>query len=102
MDAEAIIAYVDEVKPNAFSDEVKMRWLEELVDTVRRDCPGEAVPDLWDKVYYSFLIARIDEANREWTDYANSSQVFNDYHDEFKIWWCRTHADKRRRCPWPD
>lgn len=102
MDAERIIEYVDEVKPNAFSNEVKMRWLEELADTVRRDCPGPVVPEIWDKVCYSFLMARIDEANREWTDYANSLQVFNDYYDEFKAWWCREYVDKRRRQLWPD
>lgn len=102
MDAGKIIAYVDEVKPNVFSQDVKMRWLEELAETVRRDCPGPAVPEIWDKVCYSFLIARIDEANREWTDYANSLQVFNDYYDEFKAWWCREYVDRKRRAPWPD
>lgn len=102
MDAEKIIAYVDEVKPNAFSEGVKMRWLEELAETVRRECPGPVVPEIWDKVCYSFLIARIDEANREWTDYANSSQVFNDYYNEFRAWWCREYVDRRRERPWPD
>ena len=102
MNAERIIAYVDEVKPNAFSSEVKMRWLEELADTVSRDCPGPEVPQGWDKLYHAWLIAKIDEANREWTDYANSLQVFNDYYDEFKAWWCREYVDRKRRAPWPD
>lgn len=91
---EDILTYVDEVQPNAFSKEVKMRWLEELIETVRRDCPGVAVPDLWDKLCYTWLQARIDAANREWTNYANSLQIFNDFYEEFKHWWCRTFTDR--------
>lgn len=102
MDAEKILAYVDEVKPNAFTREVKLRWLEELADTIRRDCPGAEVPQGWEKIYYTWVIARIDEANREWTDYANSVQVFNDFYDEFKLWYAREFVDKRGRRTWPD
>ena len=94
MDAEKIIQYVDEVKPNAFSSEVKMRWIEELTDMIRRECPGP-VPEGWDKLYYSYLEARVDAANREWTEYANSLQIFNDFYDEYKIWWAREFVDRR-------
>lgn len=93
MDTAAIIAYVDEMKPNAYSEEVKTRWLEELADTIRRECPWP-VPEGWDKLFYSWLIARIDLANQEYTLYANSLQVFNDFYDEFKLWACRTYVDR--------
>ena len=99
-----VIASVDEVKPNAFSNETKTMWLNEVegmvqtevflfnpVEIVQYDYTADKDKELLvypphDKLYGPYLEARIDYANGEYEKYQNTSQVFNSFFNEFMRW----------------
>lgn len=101
MTIEQIIRHMDEIKPNAFSDEVKTVWLNELEARVQKEIlmrwPGEMVQYRWpedrgaqtlleppeDAVYRHWLEAMIDYANGEYNKYQNTMELFNACWDEF-------------------
>lgn len=100
------IAYADEMKPNAFSNAVKVRWLAELEGrlaanvfllglleianfsyTAERDMETEllVIPP-HDDIYTLWLCAKIDEANGEYDKYQNTMQVYNAHFSDFLRW----------------
>lgn len=107
MTAREIIDYVDEIKPNAFSDAVKLRWLNTLEGRVATevmlmapqqirqlelkltDTPMVEPP--YDDIYTSWLEAQIDEANGEYDKYANTATVFNAAWSGFVCWFAQTY-----------
>ena len=107
MTARQIIDYVDEIKPNAFSDAVKLRWLNTLEGRVATEVmlmPQQQVPELmlrltdtpmveppYDDIYTSWLEAKIDEANGEYNKYANTAAVFNSAWSGFVCWFAQTY-----------
>ena len=116
MTIDKCIRAVDEIKPNAFSEETKTEWLNEVegmvqteifllnpVELIRYSYPADKdVPMLvdppHDKLYRSFLEAKIDYANGEYEKYANTMQVFNADYDEFLCWFATYYepADAHR------
>lgn len=98
------LQFVDSVKPNAYTEEQKLRWLndcEGMVQTqvllfapVEIACyslPGDRDTELlvekpYDKLYLSYLYAMIDFANGEYNKYQNSMQMFNAEFSEFMRW----------------
>lgn len=103
-----VIAMVDEIKPNAFSDEAKTAWLNECEGMVQTEvfllAPVEIICYCWpedrdavllvksphDKLYWSYLSAMIDFANGEYNKYQNTMQMFNASYGEFMRWYA-TH-----------
>lgn len=101
---ENCIKAVDEIKPNAFSNETKTEWLNEVegmvqteiflfqpVDLVRYSYESDKNTEMLvdpphDKLYRSFLEARIDYANGEYEKYTNTMQMFNADYGEFLRW----------------
>ena len=106
-----VIGWADEIKPNAFSDEVKMGWLNSLEGRVMagvfllsaagiseygyahpRDMDTELmVKPPHDDIYGLWLAAKIDEANGEYDKFANSSQIFNAHYASFTRWFADTY-----------
>lgn len=106
-----LIDHVDENKPNAFSNEQKTIWINQLERKIQRDVflwdvgaqcvqyiypETEADPDPElladdDEVYEHWLEARIDYANGEYDKYANSMEMFNAAMDAFKAWYIGTY-----------
>lgn len=106
-----IIARVDETRPNAFSEKLKLRWLAALEGRVAADVflmdaaqirelepkypegldrePLVAYPH--DDIYDTWLIAKIDEANREYNEYQNSMEYHNEHYIAFVKWFARTY-----------
>lgn len=100
----SVIRMVDEIKPNAFSDETKVKWLNEAEGLVQTEvflfAPEEIIEYTWekdqntellvapphDKLYRAYLVAMIDFANGEYDKYANTMQMFNAVMDEFTAW----------------
>lgn len=100
------IAYVDEVKPNAFSSAVKVRWLAELEGRLaadvfllapleianlnydpERDMDTELlVAPPHDDLYTLWLEAKIDYANGEYNKYQNTMQTYNEHYGNFLRW----------------
>ncbi len=112
MKLRELFDFVDGVKPNAFEDDAKLRWLNELegkiqsliyhtetdkivahalpVDEMRQ----LLVPAPYDKVYWMWLCAMIDFANGEYDKYQNAMVMANDAYSEYAKWYMRNfHED---------
>lgn len=101
------IETVDRLKPNSYSEEDKLRWINELDGMVQRlviqsDKVNEyAYPDDMDKELiipvpfddcYSLLLeAKIDYYNREYANYNNSAMMFETRFSEYKKDYIRKH-----------
>lgn len=106
-----VISVVDDIKPNAFGDEVKVRWLSALEGRIMADvlllaqgeyplpyvCPDDLPATLLvrlphDDIYELWLQAQIDFANGEFDKYANTFVMFNAAWDNFARWFANTYA----------
>lgn len=118
------ITRADELKPNEFSLERKLEWLGTLEGRLMADVylMGPAAmaerefvfPDSlerklsapWphDGMYVQWLMAKIDEANGEYSKYQNSMQIYNEYYGNFVRWFGRNYEPAQwhdeRRLPW--
>lgn len=109
MKIKKLFRYVDSVKPNAFSDEDKLVWLNEIEDRVQLDVmlrwPGEVVqyslPEDEETelllepphtaVYRYWLQAMIDFENGEYDKYQNTSEMYNEAWNTFVAWFAETY-----------
>lgn len=100
-----VIARVDDIKPNAFTDATKTAWINECeglvqtevmliaaVDVIQYDYETDAQTELLakpphDKIYWAYLAALIDFANGEYNKYQNTMQLFNSYFGEYMRWY---------------
>ena len=96
-----LFAYVDDIKPNAFTAEQKMIWLNELEARIQKDVllrwRGEWEQYRWpedkdvsplldppdDAMYRHWLEAMIDYANGEYDKYQNTAALFNQVWNSF-------------------
>lgn len=110
MTVAQVIQAVDEVKPNAFSNEEKTRWLNEVEGMVQtevllfaseevitysyeQDKDAELlVQPPHDKLYPAYLEARVDYANGEYEKYQNTMQMFNAFYGEFIRWFALIYS----------
>jgi hypothetical protein len=108
MKLKEVIGYVDEIKPNAFSDVVKTMWLNECEGMVQTEvflfAPLQIITYEYekdkekhlliepphDKIYAAYLAAKIDYANGEYNKYQNTMAMFNAHFTEFTRWYA-TH-----------
>ena len=99
-----VISYVDGIKPNAFTNEDKTRWINEAEGMVQTDvlllAPEEIITynfendreaellvrPPFDKIYAAYLVAMIDFANGEYNKYQNTYQMFNAHFGAFTNW----------------
>lgn len=105
----AVIEYIDNVKPNVYTEEDKYRWINQLdgristevmgmAEPKQYDTPKDAdqdllVPHPYDDVYALYVAAMIDFFNKEYTNYNNSVLMFTERMEAFKAWYIRTHQD---------
>lgn len=101
------IEIVDKLKLNSYSEEDKLRWINELDGMVQRlviqsdNVTEYAYPDDMDKellipapfddCYTLFLEAKIDYYNREYANYNNSAMMFEAQFNEYKKDYIRKH-----------
>ena len=102
------IEKVDRLKPNSYSDEDKLGWINELDGMVQRlvfqqeedvtqyvypdDLDKELlIPAPYDDAYALFLEAKIDYYNREYGNYNNSAMMFEAQFSEYKKDYIRKH-----------
>lgn len=112
MKLRELFDFVDGVKPNAFEDDAKLRWINELegkIQSLIYHTPTEEiiayklpvnenkellVPAPYDKVYWMWLCAMIDFANGEYDKYQNAMVMANDAYSEYAKWYMRNfHED---------
>ncbi len=98
------IKFTDAIKPNAFTNEQKTQWINEVEGMVQTQVLLIKSPDIitytWepdedpellanpphDDIYYKYLIAMIDFFNGEYDKYANTVEMFNAAFSEFSRW----------------
>ena len=109
MTVSQVIRIVDDIKPNAFTNETKTAWLNEVEGMVQTQvlllAPEEIIAYTYDadgdrellvhpphdKLYPAYLEARIDYANGEYNKYQNTMQMFNAFFEEFMRWFALTY-----------
>lgn len=112
MTIEEVIASVDELMPNQYSTEQKVKWLSSLDGKIYRDVimthrgdfafypPGEYTsddvelvvqPPYAEDLYVYYLLSRIAEMNAETAKYNQYSALFNAAYDDWTGWYNRTH-----------
>jgi hypothetical protein len=114
MTIDELITLVDELKPNAFSEDAKTAWISRLEGRLQTDCylmPIETaitynyaadknlkmlVPPPFDKLYESYLCAEIDYANGEYKKYANTMERFNSDRSDFCRWLANRYEPTKR------
>lgn len=106
---QGVLDIIDSIKPNAFSDEAKTAWINEIEglvqtevfllaieDVVQYTWPEDAAATLLakpphDKIYWVYLSAMVDFANGEYDKYQNTMQMFNQFFGEYMRWYARTY-----------
>lgn len=106
-----IIDRVDEAKPNAFPDDLKIKWLSELDGKIAADVMLMGIVEIrqlgnaykgnadmeplvtypHDDIYDKWLEARIDYANGEYNKYQNSMEMFNAAFSGFVRWFASNY-----------
>lgn len=106
-----IIQLVDEMKPNAFTEQVKLAWIAELDGKVGANVMLMSIGDLrqmdygypaaldyetlvefpHDSMYQHWLEAKIDYANGEYNKYQNSMEQFNAHYGDYVRWFARNY-----------
>lgn len=110
------IQRVDNIKPNTYMQEDKIRWLseidgrikKEIIDThwgneftfngyTENDINTELiVPAPYDDLYVKWLETQIDYSNNEYGKYNNSMAMFNAKYGDYSNYYNRTHMPKGR------
>lgn len=106
---QGVLDIIDSIKPNAFSEEAKTAWINEveglvqtevfllaIEDVVQYTWPENAAATLLakpphDKIYWVYLSAMVDFANGEYDKYQNTMQMFNQFFGEYMRWYARTY-----------
>ena len=106
---QGVLDIIDSIKPNAFSEEAKTAWINEIEGLVQTEVFLLAIEDVvqytWpenaaatllakpphDKIYWVYLSAMVDFANGEYDKYQNTMQMFNQFFGEYMRWYARTY-----------
>ena len=105
-----IIARVDEIKPNVFSEHRKLSWLTELdgrlaidifmmdIAEVRALPKGDEALECepligfpHESIYDAWLEAMIHYSNGEVKEYQNAMEMYNSQYTNFALWFAQTY-----------
>lgn len=97
-----VVAHVDRVNPNVYTDMDKYEWLNTLEGMVahevhQEEAPAYKLPDdadrellvshPYDDMYKLYLTAMIYLHNREYDHYNNAVMVFKERLEQYKAWY---------------
>jgi hypothetical protein len=107
-----IITIADELNPNAYSNNIKAQWVNEVETAIQTEvfviAPVDVVSFLpyednkdkklsldetWDKIYLTYLQAMIDFSNKEYAAFNNDIALYNSYVDTYAKWYVRHHGE---------
>ena len=107
MTVQELLSYIDDIRPNAFTDGQKLIWLNELEARIQREVflSGELwqyrLPDdretvllldpPHDAIYRHWMEAMIDYENGEYNKYQNTMQMFNAQWASFVAWFAEKY-----------
>lgn len=116
MTIRELLARVRQEKPNSFHDAKLIEFLNEIeydtADQLNVEFSGYTdadphddqdktllVPAPYDKLYISFLKAKIDHANEELASYQNHAAQFTQDFADFVDWVVRTRQERGKKMP---
>lgn len=107
-----IIAIVDELNPNSYSNNIKAQWVNEVEAYIQTEIYNVVPLDVVsytdyeeskdkelsldavsDKIYLTYLQAMIDFSNKEYAAFNNDIALYNTYMDTYAKWYVRTHGE---------
>ena len=107
-----IIVIADELNPNAYSNNIKAQWVNEVEAYIQTEIYNVAPLDVVsytdyeeskdkelsldavnDKIYLTYLQAMIDFSNKEYAAFNNDIALYNTYIDTYAKWYVRTHGE---------
>ena len=110
MTIEEVLAEVDEIKPNTFDDNIKIKWISELDGKIFNelilthehdsevtfepytDMNTELLAEFpYTDIYRHYVFANIDYSNCESDRYQNSMLMFNNAYEEYRKHYNKTH-----------
>ena len=109
MKLKDVLNYADELRPNAFSSEMKTQWVNEIegmvqlnvmllaqADAVQYSYAANGETELLakfphDKIYWAYLIAMIDFAAGDIRRYNNDMALFNERWSEYMRWYANVY-----------
>lgn len=109
MTIQELFDYVDAVRPNSYSNRIKMVWVNEIEGAVQTEIMGIAPSDVTSyegdadpsttllvsaphaKLYAWYVISMIDLITMGSAAFENSQRVFRKFWDEYARWYLRTH-----------
>ncbi len=109
MKVKDVISQADALKPNDYSEKIKVGWLNEVEGKVQTEVfllapeeiftyssEGDLEAELLvapphDKLYAEYLAAKIDYANEDYDSYQNTMAMFNSFWNEFVAWFANTY-----------
>lgn len=108
MTVSEAIAWVDDKKPNGYSQEDKKAWIQEvefMAEKLRarygdpEEGTGDALslPPPYDGAYLRYMEAQIDYCNGEYGKFNNAIELFNTLWQAYAAFYCRTHPAKAVR-----
>ena len=123
-----IIDRVDELRPNQYSEVMKLAWLSELEGKIAADVMLMGIEEIrsieysypeslkveplvsypHQEVYMYWLMAQIDFANGEYNKYQNSMEMYNQHLSNYVRWFANTYEpahgypDKPWPCGWEE
>ena len=99
MTVNELLEFIDMVKPNAFSDEDKLRWLNQFEGEIQAEMFLMKEPVLykngdddlklkapWGMLYEFYMLAMIDFYNGEYDKYSVTGQMYNEKYNAFCEW----------------
>ena len=107
MKIREVLTQVDDLYANAFSEEDKLKWLQDIENKIYKelvlthhepvemtdfdDDDNELIaPSPYDNLYINYIIANINKYNNETVRYNNAMIIFNQQYQEFANWYNRT------------
>lgn len=100
MKANKVIERIDAIRPNSYSEEIKLAWINDFEETVQKTVmlspeirtlsyPEDMETELlitapYDNLYCFYLESMIDYYNREYSNYNNSVLMFETRFTEYK------------------
>lgn len=107
MTVKEVLDYVDEIKRNSFSRDIKLVWLNEIECRAQTDVMLLAaesvtyvqdddahallVPMPWAEIYYDYLLMKLSEHLEESSEQNNRAATFNKAFTRFMRWWADTY-----------
>lgn len=98
MTVKELFEYIDMVKPNAFDDADKLRWLNQFDGEIQTEMFLIKEPELyenldeelhlkspWDMLYEYYMTAMVDFWNGEYDKYSTTMEMYNAKYDSFCV-----------------